>query len=132
MRSILAAAGAALALALGACGSSSDATLEEESAGLPIGAEYALPDEPEFDEETARADAEQEVADEGYSGPCTIDCSGHDAGFTWAADGHEDGGTSRSPSFDEGQVAYDEAVEERLEEKRQEFEDEGAESDYAL
>jgi len=78
-----------------------------------------------FDEDAARDRAEEEVADEGYDYRygCTIDCSGHDAGFAYAADGNPDGGTSRSPSFDEGQVAYEEAVEERVYEYRQAYED---------
>ena len=128
----------AATLALCACGSSTKTAVEEEDAPAIFAAsadsEFGLEDqqETEFDEDAARADAEQEVADDGYSGPCTIDCSGHDAGFTWAADGHEDRGISNSRSFDEGQEAYDEAVEERLEEKRQEFEDEGPDSEYSL
>lgn len=85
----------------------------------------------EFDEDRAREDAQQEAADDGYSGPCTQDCSGHDAGYAWAADGEEDGGISSSQSFDEGQEAYAAAVEEKLEEKRREFERDGADSEYA-
>lgn len=75
-----------------------------------------------FDEDAARELAREEVAADGYSGPCTSDCSGHDAGFEWAADGNPDGGISSSPSFDEGQEAFEEAVEERVGEYREEFE----------
>ena len=121
----------ALLLMLTGCGEPSyaEAQIEEQyESGSGDSEEVEI----EFDEDAARADAEQEVADEGYDGPCTIDCTGHDAGFDWAADGHEDYGTSRSPSFDEGQEAYEEAVEERLEEKREQFEDVGPDSDYAM
>jgi hypothetical protein len=85
----------------------------------------------EFDEDKAREDARQEAADDGYSGSCTSDCSGHEAGYSWAADDHDDYGTSSSPSFDEGQEAFEEAVEEKLAEKRREFERDGSESEYA-
>lgn len=128
MRRSLTAALAALSLA--ACDSSTAAASDADYSSY--GDEAGEADEVEFDDDQARLDAEQEVADEGYEGPCTIDCSGHDAGFEWAAEGHEDGGISSSPSFDEGQEAYEESVEERLEEKRQEFESEGTGSDYAL
>jgi hypothetical protein len=37
---------------------------------------------------------------------------------------------SDSQSFDEGQQAYEEAVEERVDEKRQQFEDDPSDSDY--
>lgn len=76
----------------------------------------------EFDEDAARARAATEVASEGYEGPCTSDCSGHDAGFSWAADGNPDYGSSRSRSFDEGQEAYKEAVDQRVEQYREDFE----------
>lgn len=88
----------------------------------------------EFDEDSARSDAEREVHRRGYQGWCSQDCSGHEAGFEWA---HDKGlqrvrPTYDSSSFDEGQEAYVKAVEEELEEKRQQFEDEGADSEYAL
>jgi hypothetical protein len=113
----------ALLFSMPACGSSSGYSADDDES-------YASEDA-EFDEDAARADAEEEVAEEGYDGPCTIDCSGHDAGFDWAAEGHDDYGSSSSQSFDEGQIAYEEAVDERVDEKRQEFEDEGADSEYA-
>ena len=102
------------AATLTACGSDYD------SSSYSSDASYADSDDDEaFDEDAAREKAEQEVADEGYSGPCTIDCSGHDAGFNYAANGNPDGGVSDSQSFDEGQQAYEEAVDERVEELRQ-------------
>jgi hypothetical protein len=120
-----------LLLTLPGCGPSEAASTDDESHSRA--AEIYDESAPvELDEDAARTDAGQEVASEGYSGPCTSDCSGHDAGFDWSADGHEDYGTSRSPSFDEGQEAYQEAVDQRVEDKRQEFEDEGADSDYAM
>lgn len=120
---------AATALLLASCGSPSARAIDsEEFASVDPDEDSESVDGDEeaerapFDEESAREAAKQEVADEGYDGPCTIDCSGHDAGFNWAADGHDDGGISNSRSFDEGQEAYDEKVEERLEEKRQSYE----------
>ncbi|MEO7865549.1 MAG: hypothetical protein ABIR63_06775 [Sphingomicrobium sp.] len=121
-------------LSLSACSSSDSSytdAVETRSASFTYGSEEPEAESAEFDEDAARADAQQEADDDGYSGSCTVDCSGHDAGFEWAAEGHDDRGTSNSRSFDEGQEAYEEAVEERLEEKRQEFDDEGAESEYA-
>ena len=107
-------------------------SLDYSSADLAIDAEDRPA--PEFDDDSARRDAEREVHRRGYSGWCSQDCSGHEAGFDWA---HDNGlrraqPTYDSPSFDEGQEAYVKAVEEKLEEKRQEFEDEGADSEYAL
>jgi hypothetical protein len=82
----------------------------------------------EFDEAAARELAEAEVASEGYDGSygCTDDCSGHDAGWQWRADNgypvedQDDYGSSNS--FAEGAMAYEDAVDERLNEKREEFE----------
>lgn len=80
-----------------------------------------------FDEDAARDAAEDELSSDSYASigrpyGCTIDCSGHDAGFAWAAEGNEDGGVSNSQSFDEGQRAYEEAVDDRVEEMRDEYE----------
>ena len=50
---------------------------------------------------------------------CSEDCSGHEAGYRWAADnGVTDGSCygGDSPSFDEGCRAYGEAIQERAEE----------------
>lgn len=118
----------AAALVLVSCGSpSARADDSGEFASVDSGKGSESGDEPaeraSFDDDAAREAAKQEVADEGYDGPCTIDCSGHDAGFNWAADGHDDGGISNSRSFDEGQEAYEDKVEERLNEKRQTYED---------
>ena len=103
------------AVLLCGCGSTSD-TLGDyrDTDAASVADEEVQP----FDEDSAREQAEEEVADDGYSGPCTFDCSGHEAGFTYAAEGQSDGGVSSSPSFDEGQEAYEEAVEERVDELR--------------
>lgn len=82
----------------------------------------------EFDEDAARQAAEEELADEPYDGSygCTIDCSGHEAGWQWRAEngyptyGSDDYG--KSQSFAEGARAYEDAVEERVDEMRSEFE----------
>ena len=123
MKTTLFAICVALAASLSGCGSEPDYDALDYSSDAET--------DVSFDEDAARADAQAEVESEGYDGDCTADCSGHEAGFDWAAEGHEDYGTSSSLSFDEGQEAYEAAVEERLEEKREEFEDEGADSDYA-
>jgi hypothetical protein len=133
MRRSLAAFATLAGLCLSGCGSGTSEAYEEEFAAYgeaEAGSSEDASESYEFDEDTARADAESEVQSEGYDGPCTSDCSGHDAGFAWAADGHDDFGISRSPSFDEGQEAYEDSVEERLAEKRQEFEDDPSSSEY--
>ena len=78
----------------------------------------------EFDEYAARRAAEDELASEGYdySYGCTDDCSGHEAGWQWRAEnGYSASGTSQS--FAEGGWAFDEAVEERVDEMRDEYEE---------
>ncbi|MGV3555418.1 MAG: hypothetical protein ACO1OD_09190 [Croceibacterium sp.] len=83
--------------------------------------EYAYRDP--FDEDAARDAAEEELASEGYdySYGCTIDCSGHDAGWQWRAEnGYSTPGNSSS--FDEGGRAFDDALEERVNEMRDEYE----------
>lgn len=89
--------------------------------------EAEAPERAAFNEDAAREAAKEEVSDESYASigrpyGCTIDCSGHDAGFAWAAQGHEDRGLSNSRSFDEGQEAYEEAVDERVDEMRNDYE----------
>ena len=116
-------------LALAACGSASATSDFEEAAESGSASEDTEAEREAFDEDAAREKAEAEVASEGYDGPCTQDCSGHDAGFGWAAAGNPDGGTSSSQSFDEGQQAYEDAVEDRIEEDRQAYEG-GEGTDY--
>lgn len=70
------------------------------------------------------ADVSANLADSTYEGEsyaygCTSDCSGHEAGWAYAAengvtDAAECGG-STSQSFDEGCVAYAEELESRVE-----------------
>ena len=82
-----------------------------------------------FDEDAARNAAEEELASEGYdfSYGCTVDCSGHEAGWQWRADnGYSTPGNSNS--FDEGGLAFDEALEERVDEMRDQY-DSGDEAD---
>jgi hypothetical protein len=123
----------ASALALGACGPAgayrgTDPDGDSRAAGETSVDDEARDRDP-FDEDRARERAQEEVASQGYGGPCTADCSGHDAGFGWAANGHEDGGVSSSPSFDEGQQAYEDEVEERVERQREDHEA-GEDPDY--
>lgn len=83
-----------------------------------------------FDEDAARGAAEQELALQGYdySYGCTDDCSGHEAGWQWRADnGYSTYGNSQS--FAEGGYAFDEALEARVDEMRDDYEA-GYEPDY--
>lgn len=86
-----------------------------------------------FDEDAAREAAGEQVSDESYStigAPygCTDDCSGHEAGFAWRRDnGYATAGNSQS--FDEGGRAFDDAVEDRVEEMRSDYES-GDEPEY--
>jgi len=83
-----------------------------------------------FDEDAAREAAEEELASEGYdySYGCTDDCSGHQAGWDWRAEnGYSAYGNSES--FEQGGYAFDEALESRVEEMRDDYEA-GMDPDY--
>lgn len=101
---------------------------EEAGGGYSVGEARA-----DFDEDAARDAAEEEVASESYQSigtpyGCTQDCSGHEAGFAWRRDnGYATPGNSNS--FDEGGRAFDDAVEERIQEMRSDYEN-GLESEY--
>jgi hypothetical protein len=101
----------------GNLGDEPDAAAGDESART-----WATGPEP-FDESAARAAAEDELASEGYNHAygCTDDCSGHDAGWKWRAD-HGYSTPGNSNSFYEGGRAFDEALDERVEEMRNEYE----------
>jgi hypothetical protein len=76
-----------------------------------------------FDEDAARDAAEEQLAGESYnySYGCTIDCSGHEAGWRWRAEnGYVTSGNSQS--FHEGGMAYDDAVEDRVSEMEDAYE----------
>lgn len=80
----------------------------------------------DFDEDEARHEAEEELAGSpyDYSYGCTIDCSGHQAGWDYRAETGYDtgiGNYGKSQSFDEGARAYEEAVDERVEEMQEEY-----------
>ena len=85
-------------------------------------------DSTEFDEDAAREEAERDLALEGYDYRygCTIDCSGHEAGWQWRAENgypvYDPDTYGNSYSFSEGAQAYEEAVEERVEALRDEHE----------
>jgi|CXWL01.1.fsa_nt_gi hypothetical protein len=111
------------ALLLMACGSSDDYDQDDTAISYDASESEPADQSEDFDEDAARERAEAEVGSEGYDGPCTSDCSGHDAGFAWAADGKQDYGTSNSRSFDEGQEAYEDAVDERVEQYHEAHED---------
>ena len=65
--------------------------------------------------------------------PCTVDCSGHEAGYNWAERTGIDSSfdcRGNSKSFNEGCEAYVEEQEQnREEEQRQEAEDDGGPAD---
>jgi alanyl-tRNA synthetase len=76
-----------------------------------------------FDEDAARDAAEEQLASESYdySYGCTDDCSGHEAGWRRRA---ENGYTTtgNSQSFYEGGLAFDDAVEDRVREMEDAYE----------
>ena len=86
-------------------------------------ADYRTEEGKPFDEDEARDEAERELAASGYDYRygCTEDCSGHQAGWQWRSD-HGYSTYGKSQSFEEGGRAFDEAVEERVDELRDEYE----------
>lgn len=60
---------------------------------------------------------------------CTDDCSGHEAGFRFRAERGYQGYNADSPSFNEGGEAFDDAIEERVEEMQSDYES-GNDIDY--
>lgn len=84
----------------------------------------------EFDEDEAIERAKEDLDYETYSSigmpyGCTDDCAGHEAGFEWAKSNEITDGLcgGNSQSFIEGCEAYSEAIEERVDEYRYEFEE---------
>lgn len=109
-----------LSILMSACGGSSGSS---ES-----GYRYAdeASSEVEFDEDAARDRAVDALAYESYSSigqpyGCTDDCSGHEAGFEWAKEnGVTDGSCyGDSASFTEGCQSYADAIEEQINEYRE-------------
>lgn len=143
-----------VALALSGCTSSEDGDLENDD-GFSSDSYAAEPGElsgatdvsysqnshsspsdeerPDFDEDAAREAAEDDIGSDSYTGlgapyGCTVDCSGHEAGFNWRRDnGYAASGNSQS--FEEGGRAFDEAADERIEEMRDAY-DSGEEPEY--
>jgi hypothetical protein len=112
----------ALSIVLTACGGSSS------SDGHSVYGSRSSSVEEDFDEDAANDRAADELSYETYStigSPygCLDDCSGHDAGFEWARNnGITDGSCyGDSQSFVEGCQAYSEAIQEKVEEYRDEF-----------
>lgn len=108
---------------LGACGSSSSSSSDYVSSGIT--------NHREFDEDEARERAEDDLSDETYTSSgatygCTDDCEGHEAGFRWAREnGITDGSCNgNSDSFNEGCQAYADAIEEKVNEYRDDDEEE--------
>lgn len=122
-------------LLLAACSDSSEeaaATAGDFSSNYAAGSgegwiETGEEDRQDFDEDAARDAAEDEIASEDYlavGSPygCTDDCSGHDAGFRYRAENGFVGYGSDSDSFREGGQAFEDAVEERVDEMREQYE----------
>lgn len=96
--------------------------------GLNLDDEEEDEDRPEFNVDDAIDAAEREMALRGYDMRygCTIDCSGHQAGWDWRA---QNGfptygnvtGYGDSLSFGEGARAYEEAVKDRVQEIRDDY-----------
>jgi|CXWL01.1.fsa_nt_gi hypothetical protein len=106
-------------LALSGCGDGSASYEVGDSNETTFISEERRP----FDEDAAREAAEEELASEGYdySYGCTDDCSGHESGWQWRADnGYASDGNSES--FAEGGYAFDEALDSRVEEMRDDYE----------
>lgn len=79
----------------------------------------------DFNEDRATDAANGSLSGETYEGvvgssDCTDDCSGHEAGWRWAAEGNDCGGGG-SESFDDGCRAFQTAVEDRVEEARSRY-----------
>ena len=107
-----------LTQALAACGSSSSSNSRYPD---------QLVAEGEFDEDAAMERAVEDLAFETYSSigepfGCTEDCSGHEAGFEWAKQNEITDGWcgGNSESFIEGCQAYADAIQEKIEEYRDE------------
>lgn len=109
-----------------ACGDSSssyESRYDGGAAGYYADSFAASAEREPFDEDAAWEAAEEELASEGYdySYGCTDDCSGHEAGWQWRAEnGYSADGNSES--FSEGAYAFDEALENRVEEMRDDYE----------
>lgn len=90
-----------------------------------------------FDEDAAREDATADVSASSFdqvgdTSTCTEDCGGHDAGFEWAKEnGVTDAGdcSGSSTSFVEGCEAYAEAIEQKVDDEREEFESGASDTD---
>ena len=85
----------------------------------------------DFDEDDARQEAESDLSSESYRSigrpyGCTEDCSGHEAGFKYRARkgyGSRIEGDYDAQSFRQGQQAYDDEVDRRVDDAREEYDD---------
>jgi hypothetical protein len=127
-----------IALAIYACSEKSDETKAAAEQSVVSGTARAPsvidsavatfnPTRGDFDEDRAEDVARDYLSDEAYqvtvgSAACTDDCSGHEAGWRWAAEGNSCG-SGESESFDAGCAAFEEAVEERVAEAKQRYDD---------
>lgn len=80
----------------------------------------------EFDEDAATDAATYSLSGRTYedvegTAGCTDDCGGHNAGWQWAQEQGTDCGGGQSESFDEGCRAYASAIQRKVEEARDLF-----------
>lgn len=92
--------------------------------------DIAAADREPFDEDAAREAAEKELSGQSYEevgAPygCTVDCAGHEAGYRYRADNGYVGFNADSPSFNEGGQAFEDAVDDLVEEMRSDYESGG-------
>ena len=109
-----------ISIAVSACSNDEDSA----RSGVRFGGQMSSADE--FDENAARERAIDDLSYETYGSigepyGCTEDCEGHEAGFEWAKDnGITDGSCyGDSDSFNEGCQAYADAIEEKVNEYKE-------------
>lgn len=127
MRTAICTSAITAALSLAGCGSSSSTEADRH---IVEGSSTVFNSKGKFDEDSARADAIADVStlsfeDAGDTSDCTQDCSGHSAGFEWAkenAAGDPSMCSGNSDSFVEGCEAFSQAVENHVNEMREEWE----------
>ena len=113
------------AMTVAGCGSNSSTSEDGEyyrEAGYAFDDEFEEEEPEPFDEDEARRVASDQLASEGYdySYGCTIDCSGHEAGWQWGAEnGYSTYGNSQS--FHEGTMAFEDALDDRVREMEDDY-----------
>jgi hypothetical protein len=122
-------------IAFAVFGKSEQRTAQEQPASPTTSPAYSYGSVSSSDDSAVETAAEEigsdSFEDHGDTGQCTQDCSGHEAGFQWAADhGITEPGDcgGRSQSFIEGCETYGEAVQERAHEIADDQESDGGQA----